>query len=141
MKISGYYFICSACLIISACQPQTQKESRENIKQAVKPEIAESEEDKVVALVMDLDEVKRKSAQVVKDSKNKRHLVTYIETPPTADDPYYWVKVAEDNGGSYVTYYSFAVHKITHNISYYDVMQDSLISIAQWRKITSVDER
>jgi len=141
MKTSAYYFICLACLVITACDAKKQNESGKYHKQAAGPNIAVSKEDKVITLVMELDEVKRKSAQVTKNSNGKRHLATYVETLPTATDPNYWVKVAEDNGGSYVTYYSFAVDAATHNICYYDVTQDSLISITQWRKTIPVNER
>jgi hypothetical protein len=88
-----------------------------------------------------LNEVKRKNALIMKESNGKRRLSTYVETLPTVADPYYWVKVAEDNGGSFVTYYSFGVQAKTHAIVFYDVMQDSLFSLSQWRKTTPVGER
>ncbi|WP_462267391.1 hypothetical protein [Mucilaginibacter sp.] len=97
-------------------------------------------EDKAVDLIMKLDEVKRKNAEVEKLSQGKRRLSTYVETSPTAADPNYWVKVAENNGGSYVTYYTFAVHNKTGTIHYYDIERDTLISLEEWRKNLSEDE-
>jgi hypothetical protein len=134
------FLFCFTAVTVFACNSPQKEEVAKHQQKAVKPAIMQ-EEDQVVSLIMNLDEVKRKSAMVVKESKGKRHLSTYIETPPTATDPYYWVKVAEDNGGSYVTYYSFEVRAKTHAIKYYDAMQDSLISLSQWRKTTTPDER
>lgn len=148
MKILKFCF-CILCFGVSACQPSAQKEPLKQPKSAVKTPVVDkekapvvdNEEDRIVNLIMDLDEVKRKDSIVVKLSKGKRRLSTYVEAIPTATDPYYWVKVAEDNGGSYVTYYSFAVHPKTYQVSYYDVTQDSLITIDQWRKTTPAEER
>jgi hypothetical protein len=134
------FLFCFTAVTVFACNSPQNRAVENPQQKAVKPAIMK-EEDQVVSLIMNLDEVKRKSAMVLKQSKGKRHLATYVETPPTAADPYYWVKVAEDNGGSYVTYYSFEVQAKTHAIKYYDAMQDSLISLSQWRKTTTPDER
>jgi hypothetical protein len=131
--------MCLAALMLAACQPKQKQKA--NHQKVTKQSAATNEEDQVVNLVMNLDEVKRKSAQVEKDSQGKRHLVTYVETPPTTKDPNYWVKVSEDNGDNLVAYYTFAVHKDDHQISYYDPMQDSLILLSQWRKTTSTADR
>jgi hypothetical protein len=98
-------------------------------------------EDEVVNLIMNLEEVKRKTAQVKKLSKGKRTLMTYVETPPTGKDPNYWVKVSEDNGGSLVAYYTFAVDAKTHRIAYYDDIDDTTISLEEWRKTVPVTDR
>ena len=124
-----------------ACRPSVKEQAKRDPQPVAKAKGFIKEEDIVVNLIMNLDEVKHKSAQVVKASKGDRHLSTYIEIRPTVTDPYYSVKVAEDNGGSYVAYYSFAVHSKTHEIAYYDVIRDSLISINQWRKTTPAKER
>ena len=90
---------------------------------------------------MNLEEIKRATAAVERGSKGKRTLSTYVESPPTNDDPNYWVKVAEDNGDTYVTYYTFAVDARTRNISYYDVVDGNLISLAKWRQSTPLADR
>ncbi|MBS7567068.1 hypothetical protein KHS38_21870 [Mucilaginibacter sp. Bleaf8] len=128
-------------LLFGACQQKQKKDNRKKSPKAAVHKAALNEEDKVVNLIMDLEEVKSKSAQVEKASQGKRHLATYVETPPSNTDPDYWVKVAEDNGSNYVTYYTFAVNGKTLQIRYYDVAQDSLISIKEWRSTTPVDER
>ena len=139
-KVTVYSLLFLTGLMLNACQSPQKKEAVKHRQKTIKPAVT-NEEDQVVSLIMNLDEVKRKDSLVKKESKGKRNLSTYVETPPTAADPYYWVKVAEDNGGSYVTYYSFGVQAKTHAIKYYDVVQDSLISLSQWRKTTPVDER
>jgi hypothetical protein len=135
-----HFLLCFIAVTVIACQSPQKKEAVKHQQKSIKPAVI-NEEDQIIGLIMNLDEVKRKSALIKKESKGKRHLSTYVETPPTAADPYYWVKVAEDNGGSFVTYYSFGVHAKTHTINYYDVMQDSLISLSQWRKTTPANER
>lgn len=100
-----------------------------------------TQENSIVDLIMNLEEVKLKTAKVEKASKGKRTLSTYVETPPTDDDPNYWIKVAEDNGDSYVTYYTFKVNAGTRNISYYNVIEGDFISLAKWRQTTPLAER
>jgi hypothetical protein len=108
-----------------------------NNHEAISKEDDSKREDQIVNLIMNLEEVKQKAQEVEKLSHGKRHLSSYIETSPTTTDPYYWVKVAEDNGDNYVTYYTFAVDSKTQSIKYYDVINDSLVSLSQWRKSTS----
>lgn len=98
-------------------------------------------EDEVVNLIMNLEEVKRKSAQVKKLSKGKRTLMTYVETPPTGKDPNYYIKVSEDNGQSLVAYYTFAVDSKTRRIAYYDDIHDTMISLDEWRRSVPVTDR
>jgi hypothetical protein len=120
-----------------ACD-QHEKASVE--KHQLKPNQAISE-DEAVNLITKLDEVRRKNELVVKESKRKRHLSTYVETPPTTEDPNYYVKVAENNGGSYVTYYIFAVNGKTSAISFYDVLNDKLLPLNTWRRTIPLNER
>jgi hypothetical protein len=128
------------CLLMVSCQPTHNKESSATQKKAVKT-VAINPEDAVVNLVMNLGEVKRKMAEVNRESNGKRHLSAFVDTLPTKLDPHYWVKMAEDNGGSYVAYYTFAVNSKTRDIHYYDPMQDSLIAIEKWRETTPLSER
>ncbi|WP_374951063.1 hypothetical protein [Mucilaginibacter sp.] len=90
---------------------------------------------------MNLEEVKRKTAQVKRLSNGKRTLMTYVETPPTGKDPNYWVKVSEDNGESLVAYYTFAVDAKTHRIAYYDDIHDATIPLGEWRKTVALSDR
>ena len=126
----------SLCLSLFTMGLQScQQQSKPKQTTIVKPKPV-NQEDSIVEMIMDLEEVKRKTAAVELGSKGKRTLSTYVETPPTGDDPNYWVKVAEDNGDTYVTYYTFAVDARTRNIRYYDVVDGNLISLAKWRQST-----
>lgn len=127
-------------LTLIACENSPEKNPSQGKRQIEKLAFATPEE-AAIDRVMDLEEVKRKSAEVEKLSKGKRHLSVYIETPPTPQDSYYWIKVAEDNGGSYVTYYTFAVDSKTRAVKYYNPVLDSLLTIEQWRKTTPISER
>ena len=98
-------------------------------------------EEQIAHMVMDLEEVKRKTAMVERLSKGTRTLSTYVESPPTAEDPCYCVKVAEDNGSNYVTYYTFNVSPVDYSISYYDVVVGEFIPLNQWRKTTPLSDR
>ena len=131
----------SLCLFLftmglQSCQQKSKPKQTTNVKP--KPV---NQEDSIVEMIMNLEEVKRKTAAVERGSKGKRTLSTYVETPPTSDDPNYWVKVAEDNGDSYVTYYTFLVDARTRNISYYDVVDGDFIPLAKWRQTTPLEDR
>ncbi|WP_345949264.1 hypothetical protein ABDD95_20675 [Mucilaginibacter sp. PAMB04274] len=140
-SISNFLLIWGlSCLVLTACQISPKKEAALGKREIVKLALATPEE-AAVDRVMDLEEVKRKMAEVEKASKGKRHLSVYAETTPTKEDLYYWIKVAENNGGSYVAYYTFAVDSKTRDVRYYDPMQDSLLTIEQWRKTTPLSER
>ncbi|RYY23137.1 MAG: hypothetical protein EOP41_06670 [Sphingobacteriaceae bacterium] len=127
--------------MLAACQQPAKQEAKKTQQKPKVQATVLSEEDQLINLIVSLEEVKRKSLQVKQESKGKRHLATYVDNSPTAGDTDYWVKVAEDNGDNYVTYYTFAVDKKTRQIRYYDVLQDSLISLSQWRKTTPAEER
>ena len=128
-----YVFI---TLSFQSCE---QRAKPKTAKVQVKKEV--NTEEKIAHMVMDLEEVKRKTAMVERLSKGTRTLSTYIESPPTAGDPYYCVKVAEDNGSNYVTYYTFNVSPDNYSISYYDVVVGEFIPLDQWRKTTPLSDR
>jgi len=131
----------SLCLFLFTMGLQScQQQSKPKQTVVVKPKPVNQEES-IVRLIMNLEEIKRATAAVERGSKGKRTLSTYVESPPTNDDPNYWVKVAEDNGDTYVTYYTFAVDARTRNISYYDVVDGNLISLAKWRQSTPLADR
>ena len=127
-------------LTLVSCE-SSPKKGTANVKRQIDKLASATPEEAAIDRVMDLEEVKRKDAEVKKLSKGKRHLSVYVETPPTPTDSYYWIKVAEDNGGSYVTCYTFAVDSKTRDVRYYDPMQDSLLTIEDWRKNTPLSDR
>lgn len=135
-----YFYFLSVGMIffVSSCQP-TDKKTPATL-QKIKEKPSKNKEDIAIDQVMALPEIKQKNIEVEKDSRGKRHLSGYVVTLPTSKDPYYWVNVAEDNGDSNVTYYSFAVDNRDLHIEYYDPLQDSLISIEQWRKTLPINK-
>ncbi|TDO19333.1 hypothetical protein CLV32_4573 [Pedobacter duraquae] len=100
-----------------------------------------SQESKVIDLILDLEEVRNRTQGVEKESQGKRTLATYVESPPTREDPNYWVKVAEDNGYAYVTYYTFTVNPKDYSISFYEPIEGNLITLAEWRRTVPLTDR
>ena len=128
------------CVVITlALQSCEQSTKHKTAKVQVTKKV--NTEEKIAHMVMDLEEVKLKTAMVERLSKGTRTLSTYIESPPTTEDPYYCVKVAEDNGSNYVTYYTFNVSPADYSISYYDVVNGEFIPLDQWRKTTPLSDR
>ncbi len=91
-------------------------------------------ENKILDTVLSLPEVKSSAAYIEKRTKGKRHLASVIYRKPGNNQPYYWVKVWEDNGYSYVSWYNFYVYPKTFLIKYLDTAKDKAIDLATWRK-------
>ncbi|HEY4325999.1 MAG TPA: hypothetical protein VGN20_18560 [Mucilaginibacter sp.] len=92
------------------------------------------QEDEVMDLIARLPEVIKADEYVIKKTKGKRHLFTYIYLRPTNAENYYTVNVAEDNGSTYYTHFHFAVDPITYAKAYYDPFNDRYVPIKIWRK-------
>ncbi len=138
-KIVSPFFLCTAmAFFILSCRPADKKIPEPVQKRSENSSL--NREDRVVKQVMALPEIEQKNTEVEQSSKGQRHLSGYINSLPTSKDPYYWVDIAEDNGDSYVTYYTFAVDRRDFKIRYYDPVQDSLISLEEWRKNALVNE-
>ncbi|UZT97971.1 hypothetical protein ODZ84_22875 [Chryseobacterium fluminis] len=131
-RIYFYFLYVGMIFLVSSCQPTDKKTPAISQK---KEKSSKNNEDIAIDQVMSLPEIKQENAEVEKDSEDKRHLSGYVDTLPTPKDPYYRVNIVEDNGDSYVTYYTFAVDNRDLHIEYYDPLQDSLISVEQWRKL------
>lgn len=143
-KLNYTSLSCSLLLVIltlTACNQRKNLSVEKNDPQQNSQSNRNISEDEAVNLIKNLEEVKRKNELVVKNSQGKRRLSTYAETLPTPNDPNYYVKVAEDNGGSYVNYYIFAVNSRNKAISFYDVINDKLLSLNTWRRTTPPNER
>lgn len=134
-----YYYSLSVGMIflVTSCQPTDKKTPAPS--QKIKEKSTKNKDDIAIDQIMALPEIKQKNIEVETNSKGKRHLSGYVVNLPTSKDPYYWVDIAEDNGDSYVTYYTFAVDNRDLDIKYYDPLQDSLISIEQWRETLNED--
>jgi hypothetical protein len=82
---------------------------------------------KICDLILALNVVRYADNYVRKVTHGKRHLFAYISDSPTRKENFYWVKVAEDNGMSYVTHFTFRVDSKTYDIRYLD--DDKLIPL------------
>lgn len=95
----------------------------------------DSTETLVANIVFNLPEVKERAAYIEKQTDGKRHLKIWIsQTTHQANSDYYQVNAGEDNGASLVAHFNFYIHKETFEVKYYDVVNDTIISIADWRK-------
>jgi hypothetical protein len=141
LNLTLNYSLLIMVLALTACKHHEKVPDENDKPKQSSRSIRRVSEEEAVSVIANLEEVKRKNELVVRDSKGKRHLSTYAETPPTAKDLNYYVKVAEDNGGSYVTYYIFAVNSKTSAISFYDVLNDKLLPLNTWRRTIPLNER
>jgi hypothetical protein len=89
-------------------------------------------EDKLIAKVWTLPEVKALSDKIERESKGKRHLVGRISSEPSDDQEYYGVSVSEDNGEALATYFEFRIYP-DNSIYYYDVVEDEELTLKEWR--------
>lgn len=93
-----------------------------------------TEEDRILDTILDLKEVRDREKYVVDQTKGKHHLKSMIPQEPSKSDPYYLVKVVEDNGMSYYTHFNFYVYPNTLRIEYYDTMTGEAMDLQTWRK-------
>lgn len=122
-------------------QPEAKKKAAQPEKDAPAPETEESHEakpnptaeDKIVQLVLDLPEIQKMDESIRKKSNGKRGLKAYVSNRPSDDEEYYTVSVAEDNGQALATYYTFHIYP-DYSIQYYDVINDSEMTLKEWRK-------
>lgn len=91
-------------------------------------------ESKILDKIFELKEVRQRAEYIKLASKGERHLSAIIYSKPSKDEPYYWVKVWEDNGDSYVSHFHFFVYPDPFEIKYYNVAEDTAISLEEWRK-------
>jgi hypothetical protein len=91
-------------------------------------------ERKIIDTIMHIEEVALKDILIRKSTNGKRHFSYAIWSCPTSENPFYWVKVMEDNGTSYVTHYNFYVYPKDFSIKYLDTTSDILIPLKQWSK-------
>ncbi|MFB2938822.1 hypothetical protein ACE1B6_26515 [Aerosakkonemataceae cyanobacterium BLCC-F154] len=100
-----------------------------SITQAANPE-----SEKVMNLVWRLPEVQQKAAEIRRLSNGKVRVKLMLETTPTKTEPYYTVRVFEDNPDRIVTLYWFRVNMPEEKITVQDAITGEYISLEQWRK-------
>lgn len=82
-----------------------------------------------------IKEVKKLNKNIIKTSKNTRKLSLILCKEPEENAKYYWIKVAEDNGSNFVTYFHFFVYPTDWKIKFYNVINDEVIELQEWRKL------
>lgn len=95
---------------------------------------ADVTEDMVIDKVFDIPEVKERAEYIKKETNDQRNLKIWIAARPNNNDDYYWVKAGEDNGMSLVTHFDFYVYPKTMSVKFYDVVEDKVLSLSEWRK-------
>ncbi|MGB0930013.1 MAG: hypothetical protein ACPGVB_04515 [Chitinophagales bacterium] len=85
--------------------------------------------------IWELPKVKQRSEYVRTETKGERKLKLKIQQKPTQEDPYYWVKVGEDNGLNFVSHFLFALDPNTSEIFYYDGLTGEKITVEEWEKM------
>lgn len=93
-------------------------------------------EDKIIDKIFELPEVKERAAYIKKETKGKRNLELWFAARPDENTPYYWVKAGEDNGMSLVTHFDFYVYPKTMTVKFYDVVENKVLSLAEWRRVS-----
>ena len=101
--------------------------------QAQAPSTLPESEDWIYDTIISLKEVKDESLYVEQHSMGKRQISVIVVQTPSPTDPYYWVKVGEDNGTNLVTYFNFYVYSTPKKIMFYDAKNDSLLDLSSWR--------
>ncbi|MFL5740075.1 MAG: hypothetical protein ACJ75B_07650 [Flavisolibacter sp.] len=91
-------------------------------------------ESRVVDTIANLKEVKERTLYINKKGHGKNKLKITIWQKPTKAEPYYWVKVMEDNGSSLYTHFNFYVYPPSLVIKYYDEEKDEVVDLTKWRK-------
>lgn len=125
-------------IILIACG---QKKSSNDIVHAQKsdtteqkPKINISEEDKCISLVDTLPEIFSLRNNIEITTKNLNSMVIWVYANPSETKiKYYWVKVGEDNRDNIATIYNFYVDPKLEEVLFYDVVNDNLITLEEWR--------
>ncbi len=91
-------------------------------------------EKKILTKVLELPEVRERAKEIDSLSHHTRKLKVMIAGEPTEEEPYYYVKAVEDNGGNFVTHLHFYVDPKNMEIKVYDVVEDLTFTLEEWRK-------
>jgi hypothetical protein len=92
-------------------------------------------ETSVIDTIWKLEEVIERNDYLLKETLGKRKIsvLIYKKTDETKKG-YYWLKVGEDNGVSFVSHYNFFVYPNTMKVLYYDTVNDLELELDKWRK-------
>jgi hypothetical protein len=82
-----------------------------------------------------LPEVNSLAEEIEMNSNGKNHLTIWMAADPSETKiKYYWVKVGEDNGDNIATLMNFYVDPKQEEVLYYDIVNDTLVSLEIWRE-------
>lgn len=125
--------------LLTSCNNSEEKTIKKNMKinETVKnvtyDTIVSKEESKIWDTIFKLPEVKSRIKYVDSVTKGKRQLQVWTYSKPNKKDNYYWIKVSEDNGITTVAHFNFFVYP-NNEIKYFDTVNDSVLSLEDWRK-------
>lgn len=108
---------------------------------AVTKKRALATEVQVLDCISGLAEVQQLSAEIKQLSKGKRYLSLLIDRKPTKDNPYYLMKVTEDDGTSYVTRHTFLVDAQTLAVKYQDPVNNTTLDLSAWRQRNAAQKK
>ena len=130
----------NSCTSDSSTKEKSAAEQRAELLNNIKDELAESTKpagtlDELLERIWELPKVKERAEYVQKETNGERKLKLKVQQKPTKEDPYYWVKVGEDNGMNFVSHYQFAIDPATSEIFYYDDLTGEKMPVEEWTKM------
>ncbi len=94
----------------------------------------EVDEKTALKLVWNLPQVQYKARVIRRLSRGSIKVAAIVDGLPTPDDPYYKVRVYEDQPDHNSTIYWFRVSKTTGVIEALDVIENKYISLKKWQE-------
>ncbi|HEY9852546.1 MAG TPA: hypothetical protein V6D28_23950 [Leptolyngbyaceae cyanobacterium] len=91
-------------------------------------------EDRVLKAIWQLPEVQRKAREIQRLSNGRVRVKLMVESEPTANEPYYTIRVFEDRQDRIATLYWFRVASPSGVITVQNEVTGDYISLEQWRK-------
>jgi len=108
----------------------SKKVNTANVAQVAK----EVDEETAFKLVWNLPQVQYKARVIRRLSRGTIKVAAIVDGFPTPDDPYYKVRVYEDQPDHNSTIYWFRVSKTTGVIEALDVIENKYISLKEWQE-------
>ncbi|ALF54882.1 hypothetical protein ACX27_21940 [Nostoc piscinale CENA21] len=92
------------------------------------------DEETALNLVWKLPQVQRKAREIVRLSKGTIKLGVVVDGSPTANEPYYTVRIFENQSDYDSTIYWFRVFNNNGLIEVLDVIENKYISLDEWQE-------
>ncbi|MBU7581621.1 MAG: hypothetical protein KAF91_01690 [Nostoc sp. TH1S01] len=151
MKIFICLPIISSLLMSVGCQVALSQSSKHDIKQVLVSSQKLSElntanivkfaevsqqinEETALNLVWKLPQVQRKAREIARLSKGTIKLGAVVDGSPTANEPYYTIRIFENQPDYDSTIYWFRVNNNTGLIEVLDLIENKYISLDEWRE-------